>query len=499
MSLQTKDKEYAQQFKLWEQVRAAIKGKYAVIDIVSCLPSPQYKTYQAYDGMSTDQYNQANACNKANSLRIDSYWARGRFFNATARTTESLSGMIWSKAPEVELAPRIQYLNDSANGTGTDLRDTVQAVTDDVIAVGRYGLLVDMPSNGGALTLEQMQNIKLAPRFIEYKAEQIVYSRVDENGLAEVRLSECKLVQKKEFEWEEKAQVRRLVMLDGVYTNELYNDKDELLTSTTPMANGSTMNEIPFQFFGSDNNDPSYSKVPMYDLANANLGHFVLDCDNRDNLHFHGQGMTNVFTSMYSEEFNMANPNGLDSGAKGVNRFNQGDKVEVLQIAATGAIPSEMERDENRMIALGAQLVQDTNTNVTLGAKEMEFGASTSTLKRIADNISSGMVNCLNWAGQFLGETGENTYQLNKEFITDELTPQMLQQHIVMVQGGVLPESTLNESARKAGLTDKTDEELANALSNQNLLGEGTSEEQATLQAENDALKEELAELRAAN
>ena len=59
----------------------------------------------------------------------------------------------------------------------------------------------------------------------------------------------------------------------------------------------------------------------MYDLADYNIGHFILDCDNRENLHYHGQGMTNVYTGMSSETFQDANPDGLDVGAKGVNQL----------------------------------------------------------------------------------------------------------------------------------------------------------------------------------
>ena len=495
MAIDTKDKRYAQQFDLWQQVRAAIKGKYAVIDIVSCLPAPQYNSFNSYSGMSQEQQEAAQRCNIENSLRIQSYWARGRFFNATARTHESLGGMIWSKKPETIIPQRLNYLVENADGTGSTLKDTAQNATDEVIAVGRYGILVDMPSTESGLTQAQLEQTENLPKLIQYKAEQIIYFRVSGRSKAidEVRLAEVHSVQKSEFEWEDVCYIRRLVLIDGIYTNQLYNDKDELIESIQPRANGAFLNEIPFQFFGADNNDANYSKVPLYDLANINLGHFVLDCDNRDNLHFHGQGMTNIYTSMDAASFNEQNPNGLDVGAKGKNILEQGDKVEILQIDATGAIASEMERDEQRMIKLGAQLVQDTSSNQTLGAKEMEFGSSTSTLKRIADNISDGLTQCLIWAGQFLGVNEEVKYSLNKDFVIDEMSPQMVQSHMALVQGGILPAITLNETARKAGLTKLDNEEIADALENQNLMGDGDSEEVATLQAENDMLKERLA------
>lgn len=493
--INAREAKYQQQFELWEQVRAVLKGKYAVIEIVTCLPSPQYRNYHANTSMTHDQRLMAEQCNALNALRVQAYWARGRFFNATGRTHESLDGMIWSKEPEVDLPSSLQYMETNSNGTGFSLREVTQEVTDEVIAIGRYGILVDMPARNSRPTMAEQESGELAPRFVQYKAERIPYYRLnsESNALEEVRLVEFVSEQTSEFEWENKTRVRRLIIKDGVYHNMTYNTDGDLLTDIVPMANGQPLNFIPFQFFGSDNNSPHYSKVPLYDLANINLGHFVLDCDNRDNLHFHGQGMTNVYTDMTAEEFQSANPNGLDVGAKGRNLLDQNDRIEILQLEATGAIATEMERDEKRMIAIGAQLVQDTNTNVTLGAKEMEFGASTSTLKRISMNISSGMKNCLTWAGMFLNESGDIEYKLNTDFVTDDLSPAMIKEHFAIVQGGVLPVETLYETSRKAGFTTKSDEDLKELALQDDQGTRGTSEEVATLQAEIDSLRQQLA------
>ena len=226
-------------------------------------------------------------------------------------------------------------------------------------------------------------------------------------------------------------------------------------------------------------------------LANSNLGHFVLDCDNRDNLHFHGQGMTNIFVES-GDDFQEANPNGLDVGAKGKNQFGVNDRVEIVQIEATGAIPSEMLRDEDRMVMSGAQLVTDNSANETLGAKRIDANASMSALKRISYNISDGFKQLFTWTAQFLGEESTSKYKLNSDFITDDLTPEMINAHMALVQGGILPAVTLNEVARKAELTDLDDDEIAQALNDQQMLTGGTSEEQASLQAQLDDANEKL-------
>ena len=498
-----------EQHELRQQTRAAIAGKYEVLKIITCLPGPQYKTFPSYSGMTPEAQAQANRCNAQNTLRVASYWSRGRWFPATGRTYETLGGMIWSKEPEPDIQPKLKYLIDNADGTGCGLREVAQKTTDRVIADARYGILVDMPAaplddNGDRVQLTRAQNEDPAfmPKWIQYNADSIIYTRNagKANSVDEIRLTEIHSIQstKDSKQWEDKIYIRRLIIVDGVYYNELWDDKENLIGRVAPVADGKNLTEIPFQFFGADDNSPEYSKLPLYDLANSNLGHFVLDCDNRDNLHYHGQGMTVVSTDMDKDAFDEMNPNGLDVGARGMNMLAQGDKVEIIQIEATGAIPAEMIRDEDRMVMSGAQVTMPGGSNETATAKRIDANASMSTLKRISYNISDGFTQLLTWTALFLGEESSSFYKLNSDFITDDLSPEMVKTHWEVVQAGGLPRVSFNETARKAKLTDKSDEDIDQALSDQQLLTGGTSEEQAGVQAQLDAALEELAALKAA-
>ena len=501
MSLDKKDSAYAEQEELRQQTRAAIAGKYEVLKIISCLPGPQYKTFPTFSGMSPEASAQAQRCNQQNALRVTSYWSRGRWFPATGRTYETLGGMIWSKEPESDIQPKLKYLIDNADGTGCGLREVAQKTVDEVIAVARYGILVDMPASpmnesGERVQLTRAQNEsgEFLPKWIQYKAESIIYFRTSGESCSvdEIRLTEIKSEKKGDFDYEDKVYVRRLIMIDGIYHNQLWNDKKEKLSDVTPVADGKNLTEIPFQFFGADDNSAEYSKLPLYDLANENLGHFVLDCDNRDNLHYHGQGMTNVFVED-GDTFTENNPNGLDVGAKGKNQFGVNDRVEIVQIEATGAIPAEMLRDEDRMVMSGAQVTMPGGSNETATAKRIDANASMSTLKRMSFNVTDGFKQLFVWTAQFLGEESTSTYKLNSDFITDDLSPEMLKVHWEVVQAGGLPRASFNESARKAKLTDKDDDEIEQALTDQNLLTGGGPEEMAALQAQLDDALEKLA------
>ena len=482
MAIDDRTEEYDEHVELWSTVRAAIKGKYAVLSLVGedgCLCSPMYKPTGTAANLDPRQKK---------------YWSRGRYFNATGRTFDALNGMIWSNDPVVELPTKLNYMIESADGFGTTLRDVVQVISSEVATIGRYGALVDMPSVDTVPTIGEQESGAMSPRIIGYKAEDIIYYRYQSGTkkLAEVRLAELYEEATDDADsrglvnYEVKTQIRRLVLIDGVYYNEVWRGKQRE-TQTQPKANGSPLNVIPFYFFGADANTAEYGSIPAYDLASMNLGHFVLDCDNRDNLHYHGQGMTNIFTGADAHESESLNPNGLDVGAKGKNQFLPGDRVEVLQIEATGAIPAEMLRDQERMVMLGAQLVQDVNSNVTLGAKEMEFGASTATLRRVSRNVSIGVEWLLGMAGIYLADAGDIQYRLNEDFVTDAMDAPMVAQHLAAIQAGALPGASFFDTARKVGFTNKEDQELEEELDTESAGIEPIGEGDAIAQAAADA------------
>ena len=502
MALNEKDSNYIEQYELREQTRAAIAGYHEVLKIRKCLPQPQYKVFNTFDGMSEAAQAQAQRCNYQNALRLESYWNRGDWFPATGRTFETLFGMVWSKEPELDIQPKLEYLIDNADGAGCGLREVSQKITAKVIADARYGVFVDMPAspvneNGERVSLTRAQNEsgEFLPKWIQYDADQIIYTRSSggANAIDEVRLTEIHSKKKDDFDWEDELYIRRLVMIDNVFHNQLYNEKEELQYDITPISDGKVMSEIPFQFFGSDNNSAEYSKIPLYDLARGNLKHFVQDCDNADNLHYHGQGMTVVSTDMSKEEFNDMNPNGLDVGARGMNMLDAAGSVNVIQIDATGAIPAEMTRKEARMVMSGAQLTTDSGGNETATAKRIDANASMSSLKRMSYNIGDGLKQLFVWTAGLLGEESTSFYRPNTDFITDDLSPEMIKAHWEVVQAGGLPQVSFNETARKAQLTDKTDKEIAQALADQQLLTGGGPEEMAALQAQLDDALEKLA------
>ena len=447
MPIDTKHKAYEYNLNDWAKTEAAVKGKQALINLE--LIAPDYRI------------------TASNALKVrtrkERYFDRGRYLNAVGRTVEVLDGMVFSEEPEVTIPGKLEYMITNAGSDGSSLYDIAQKAVKENIKLGRFGGLVDLPLTETGQTIHEVEVGMNVPQITTYKAEQICYW-LSSGSLVEVRLLECYDAMSQDgLDVVSKEQVRRLVMADGVYHNQVWRE-NSMYSDVEPVANGKKMNYIPFAFLGSESNNAEVDKIPMLDLADYNIGHFLLDCDNRENLHYHGQGMTNVYTGMDTNSFNEANPTGLDVGAKGVNQLGQDDRVEILQMEATGAISKEMELDEKRIIMMGGQLVIDSNSNQTLGAKTMEFSSSTSTLKKISQNTSNWMETLIAYCADMLNATGEIEYQLNKVFITDLMDPAMVSNHLQAVIQGVLPKSTFNETAREVGFTDKSDEDIEKDL-----------------------------------
>ena len=102
----------------------------------------------------------------------------------------------------------------------------------------------------------------------------------------------------------------------------------------------------------------------------------------------------------------------------------------------------------------GYEQPTNNSTNQTLGAKKIESNSSLSTLSRISYNASHGITQLYNWAAEFLGLNYECSYELNKEFLPDQLDAQQVVALMQQVQFGLMPKEALWEVNRKNGITD---------------------------------------------
>jgi len=446
MPINTKNKEYLANSQKWAVVRDCEEGASAV--------KAKRDKYLPKPGGSEARY--------------DDYLMRANFVNYTAATVNGLLGMVFREDAEIDLQPDLEYLLTDANGNGLTLDQQTRRVVRDLIVTGRMGLLVDFPAvepgASRADTAGLRANIVLYPteRIINWREKTLVVLEEEHEVHIDEYASECRTYH------------RVLRLEDGQYVSELYDDKDVLIAYAEPrMSNGARWTEIPFIFAGAENNDQNVDKPPLYDLAEVNIAHYRNSADFEESSYMVGQPTPWIsgLTQHWIEEVLQGQ---IMLGSKAVIFLPDGAQADLLQATDNQMPERGMAAKEAQMIKLGARLIEDTKTNESATGAAIRFGGQTSVLATIVGNAEAAMLKCINWAGMFMGATGDNVFQLNREFYDREANPQTIMAAIQLLDRGVIAMSDLRGNLRASGMldNDRTDDEI-DGEAEQNVLDTG--------------------------
>lgn len=366
--------------------------------------------------------------------------------NFTRLTQIGLSGLVFRKPAEVELPDAISYIEDEATGMGLNLEQLAQKTVSEVLATGRYGLLVDMSGD--------MAYIK------PYSAEAIINWRCDcyENKkmLSLVVLKEqIDVIEDDIFDPRCADQYRVLVLNNGIYTQIVFDENLQEIERIVPTDyNGNPFSEIPFVFVGSENNDECIDSIPLYDLAVLNLGHYRNSADLEENIFITGQPFLVVNVGETSvEDFKAANPNGLNFGSRGGLIISSGGQAMLLQANSNQMVSVEMKRKEEQAAAIGARLISPAGGRETAEAARIRYGAQNSALYVITKNISLAIELCLYYISMFMMEVPEDSsYELNDQFYEDNADPNLIAQQIMLFDRGMLSAEEIRDSLKLTGV-----------------------------------------------
>lgn len=419
----------------------------------------------------------ADDTTEQNSARYKAYKDRAMFYPVTARTCAGFIGEIFVKAPEMQLPPELEALHTNVDGTGKTAVQFTKALTMQVLKNGRAGLLADFPvTDGKPTTLADIQSKKVQPTVKIYHADAITNWRVDVVGavatVALVVLCENHQKPNGKFGFENVVKYRVLEMVNGVATVEVWS-KPEGATAFTGEgakiligADGRPLNELPFWFVGSEDNDPTPNLPPLLGLAEINLGHYRNSADAEDASHLVGQP-TLVITGL-SEEW-------LKGPLKGVIRFGSRGGIplpkdctaELLQAEANN-LPKELMADKERqMVAIGAQLVQQQEVQRTATEAGHEEAGKASVISAIVHNINAAMKKALFACAKFVvsreikeGDNPEIVFELNTDFNAAKLDPIARAQLIAEWQAGAIDFEEMRSGLKQAGVAFKDDQEV---------------------------------------
>lgn len=466
MAIDSEHPQYAARREQWEKMRDTTAGQEAI-------HAKGQKYLPALSGQSTDDYK--------------SYLKRAVFYAATSRTVDGLSGMIFRKPPQVKVPAGLTAMVEDVTLDGLSLLGFAEAIVDDIIVVGRAGILVDHPTVAANTTRAQAEAANIRPFLKHYTAENIFNWRVEGRNnaqvLTQIRLWERAPVVGAEFSDDMQKQIRVLDLdpATGNYRQRVFIENKAASTNDDkwiqfgpdvfPQKNGTPLKEIPFYFVGVKNGKPDAEKPPLIDLANVNLSHYTSTADLEHGAHFTGLP-TAVITGHTEDDADKGSEYRIGAATAWIFP-NPETKVQYLEFQGQGleALENRIAKKEEQMAFLGARMLSPdkkaAETAETANIHRMgENSVLSSMSQSVGEAIESALAFMSDWAG--FGDAVE--YRLNKDFMAVPMTAQELTALLQTWQSGGIAYADLLDNLKRGEIVreERTAEEIRSEVETEN-------------------------------
>lgn len=414
---------------------------------------------------------------KQAALAYADYLMRAKFYAATPRTLDALKGIIFHKPMVVEGPAHLLDQLTDITLADLDIQDFTEALIKEVIGMGRYGVLVDMPD--GANPEENR------PYWVGYRTEQITNWRETaahgETYPTLVVLKETYETEVDAFEMKEHEQYRVLELIphplvseaDGgkAYVQRIWQkvmgadgkeSKDfAMVKEIIPMKQGVPLSFLPFQAFGPTSLGLCPENPPLSEMAETNLHMYRRSADLEHGRHFTGLP-TPVITGMPAQ--GPGTPQTWSIGSAEAWLLPIGADAKFLEFTGQGlgALENGIAEDKDEMAALGSEMFApepDAPSAVeTATAVRVRHSGKTATLKTMARRVGSGVTNCMQWQAWWDGDTTTPDdaaifAKVNEIYLDVTLSSDDIKALVLAVQAGTISGETMYEQLKKGELT----------------------------------------------
>lgn len=437
MTISNQHRYYARFTDQWDKVMHCLQGEDVIKEQGSrYLPQPS--------AMDINMYN--------------SYKQRASFYSVAERTLRGMTGMIFRKDPVVKLPSVLDPMVKSCSNEAMPLQMFIEEVTREVISMGRYGVLLDMPRSA---------TVGTTPHFVPYTAVNI--TNWQEEFINGMKVLTSLTVRDSVFgDYSiEKESWMELSLIDGIYNAKRYEialDADGRrlpvqVEHTVPFINGKPLNFIPFVFFNPYDLRPEPSKPPFIDLCNMNLAHYRNSADYEHALFLTAQPTPWIAGTITEAD----KPRSIGSGT--IWYLEENAKAGMLEFTGKGleAQRMAMQDKEDRMASLGARMIKDS-TRVQEKAETARLRArgETSLVLDSLQTVEMGIELLLRWAADWMaGDMNEVEIVLNRDFVDARLDANMLMAIVKTWQLGAISRDTMHDNLQQGEIMrmDRTAEE----------------------------------------
>lgn len=366
-------------------------------------------------------------------VHYQSYLKRAQYFNAVGRTIDAMSGYVFRKQPTITLPESMQAYAKDIDFNGISLEGFLSSLVEEVIEVGRAGVLVEYPQregaqNGARLTINDSQKMGLRPYLTTYKTEDVINWRSAKVNNATMLVA----VFLKELYDEDQTQIRELYLEDGYKQRIWRKDADKgnwiVFAVVNPMLNGASIPYIPFFPVGVKEADIKVQPPPLEGLADTCLGYYRNSADYENALHVVGTPTPWV--------------NGVDDPEKvpemhiGSNTFlklPRDSEAGYLQCGADGvaALKEAMQEKKLEMAAQGARMLDNEKRAAeSADAQSIKRGGENSILASLAGSVEMTVTKALRFMAEWIGINPDQVnVELNKDYIPSSIDANMLREY----------------------------------------------------------------------
>ena len=437
MSVDKRHTQFTKFYNQWQTMRDVIEGD-------DTIKAGGIKYVPKLDSQDTTAYN----------TMIN----RAVFENYTNRTLDGITGLIFAKAPLIELGSIMEQYVDNIDLDSSTLTDLAQLAVSEVTAVGRVGLLVDMPSvDTQGMSKADVELLNIRPYIKTYNTETIINWKTETinnvTALSMLVLFETYDQWVSEFESKTAERYRVYSLNEGVCTVRVFEKADDnyIVTSESiPVMNGKAINFIPFVSITPDNLTINPSKSPLYDIAKVNINHFATAVD-----YSHGAHYTALPTALFWGA-QLQQGEKITLGSSFAHTFpDPSGHGEYLEFKGDGlqTLERKMVASKDSIAALGAKLLSsDSNAQIAESTMAMRTSSERSIIISIADTCSRGIKKALEIMAMWAGDNTEVQFALNTDYNLTTLDSATLRELVSAWQLGALSERELFINLQKGEL-----------------------------------------------
>lgn len=363
------------------------------------------------------------------------YKKRALFYSITSKTISALTGMAMSKPIISEHPEELNYL--FVDNSGLEFYEFVVKTLNEVLLMGRFGVLLDRAYENAP------------PSLVTYPTESIVNWRLSKKGELEmVVLREIIWTQgDDEFEQKSECIYRVLKILDGVYYQELWREKEkDPYDIIVPTNRGKMMDFIPFMVMNPVGISWEIVKPPMLDIANINISHYQTSADLEQGRHFTGLP-TPVVSGVDSSTV-------LTIGSeKAWILPDQHAKATFLEFTGQGLLSLEkaLAEKQTQLASLSARLLDNSGNGSeaaeTVRLRYMSETASLSAVVRACEAFVTKAIKVIAMMEEL--DSTKVAIKMDKDFLNSKLSPQEITALTTAFVEGAISEETLVYNLRR--------------------------------------------------